>query len=148
MRCCEVMACHNPDMSLHLESSQVLEKLASRLAAEPDIAFASVFGSVADGSARISSDVDVGILVNGVLEPGRRRMLIETLAQITGRPVDLIDLREAGPVLLMAALRGKRVVGRGSRANAELLTRAWTDAADFLPVRERLLRQRRNAWID
>jgi hypothetical protein len=36
---------------------------------------------------------------------------------------------------------------RGDRANAVLLSRAWTDAADFLPMRERLLKQRRHAWI-
>lgn len=139
--------CHNPAMSTPSRTSQVLEKLASRLAAESDIAFASVFGSVADGSAQFSSDVDVAVLADAPLEPGRRRRLVEMLAQITGRPVDLIDLREAGPVLLMSALQGQRLVGRGSRANAALLSRAWVDAADFLPVRERLLRQRRNAWI-
>jgi hypothetical protein len=73
---------------------------------------------------------------------------VEALAEITGRPVDLVDLREAGPVLLISALRGKRLVGRGSSANAALLSRAWTDAADFLPVRDRLLKQRRRAWTD
>lgn len=134
-------------MSMSSCTSQVLKELASRLAAEPDIAFASAFGSVADGSAQFSSDVDVAVLADAPLEPGRRRVLVGMLAQITGRPVDLIDLREAGPVLLMSALRGQRLVGRGSRANAELLSRAWTDAADFLPVRERLLRQRREAWV-
>lgn len=68
------------------------------------------------------------------------------LAQVAGRPVDLIDLREAGPVLLMSALRGQRLVGRGGSANAALLSRAWTDAADFLPIRERLRRQLRTTW--
>lgn len=134
-------------MSESARTLQLLEMLASRLAAEQDIVFASVFGSVADGSARFSSDMDVAVLTDTPLDPGRRRSLVEMLAQIAGRPVDLIDLQEAGPVLLMSALRGQRLVGRGSRANAALLSRAWTDTADFLPVRERLLRQRRQAWI-
>lgn len=128
-------------------ASQLLHKLASRLAAESDIAFATVFGSVADGTEQPASDVDVGVLADAPLVPARRRALVEMLAEVTGRPVDLIDLREAGPVLLMRALRGQRLVGRGGRANAELLSRAWADTADFLPVRERLLRQRRRAWI-
>lgn len=123
-----------------------LDKVASRLAAHPNIAFASVFGSVADGTARPDSDLDVGVLAKSPLEPEERRVLVDALAEITGRPVDLVDLREAGPVPLISALRGKRVVGRGSSANAALLSRAWTEAADFLPVRERLLKQRRRAW--
>lgn len=133
-------------MSTGTTESQLLEQVASRLAADPSIEFASVFGSVAEGTARPDSDLDVAVLANAPLGSGQRRALVDMLAQTMGRPVDLIDLREAGPVLLMSALRGKRLVGRGGRANAELLSRAWTDAADFLPVRERLLKQRRTAW--
>lgn len=132
---------------MHSGTSQLLEALASRLAAEPGIEFASVFGSVAEGTARRDSDVDVGVLTDAPLDSRSRRDLVEALAKIAGRPVDLVDLREAGPVLLLSALRGQRLVGRGGRANAALLSRAWADAADFLPVRERLLRQRRHAWI-
>lgn len=128
------------------ETSLKLDKVASRLAAHPNIAFASVFGSVAEGTARPDSDLDVGVLAKSPLGPEERRALVEALAEIAGRPVDLVDLREAGPVLLLSALRGKRVVGRGGRVNAQLLSRAWTDAADFLPVRNRLLKQRRRAW--
>ena len=130
------------------QTSLGLDKIASRLAADPKIAFASVFGSVGDGTAKPDSDLDVGVLAKSPLEPEERRALVEALAEITGRPVDLVDLREAGPVLLISALRGKRLVGRGSSANAALLSRAWTDAADFLPVRDRLLKQRRRAWTD
>lgn len=57
-----------------------------------------------------------------------------------------MDLHDAGPVVLQSALCGRRLVGKGSAANAALLSRAVTDAADFLPVRERILRQRREAW--
>lgn len=133
-------------MSIGMTESQLLEQVASRLAADPSIEFASVFGSVAEGTARPDSDVDIAVLADAPFGSGQRRALIDMLAQTVGRPVDLVDLREAGPVLLMFALRGKRLVGRGSRANAALLSRAWTDAADFLPIRERLLRQRRTAW--
>lgn len=141
-----VLTCHNPGMSLGMAESQVLEQVASRLAADPSIQFASVFGSVAEGTARPDSDLDVGVLADAPLGSSQRRALIDMLAQTVGRPVDLVDLREAGPVLLMSALRGKRLVGRGGRANAALLSRAWMDVADFLPIRERVLRQRRTAW--
>lgn len=133
-------------MSIGMTESQVLERIASHLAADTSIQFASVFGSVAEGTARPDSDLDIGVLADAPLGSRHRRALVDMLAQAAGRPVDLVDLREAGPVLLMSALRGKRLIGRGGRANAALLSRAWTDAADFLPMRERLLRQRRTAW--
>ncbi|MGH8190114.1 MAG: type VII toxin-antitoxin system MntA family adenylyltransferase antitoxin, partial [Rhodanobacteraceae bacterium] len=100
-------------MSSGLRPSRELQELAKRLAAEPDVAFASVFGSVARGTARPDSDIDVGVLLDAPLGSARRRELVEALAQVTGRPVDLVDLREAGPELLLSALRGERLIGRG-----------------------------------
>ncbi len=41
---------------------------------------------------------------------------------------------------------GKRLVG-ANRDYAELLTRHLFDQADFLPYRERLLAERRKAWM-
>lgn len=108
--------------------------------------FATLFGSVAKGTARAESDLDVAVFANAPLTPRRKQRLIQDLAAVSGRPVDLVELRDAGPVVLASALQGQRMVGRGSAANAALLSRAWVDAADFLPVRERILRQRRNAW--
>lgn len=123
-----------------------LDRVAALLSAQPDIVFATVFGSVAEGTQRQGSDLDVGVLADVPLGPQRKQQLIGELARATGRPVDLVDLHDAGPVVLMSALRGRRLVGRGSAVNAALLVRAWTDAADFLPVREGILRHRRDAW--
>lgn len=122
------------------------DRLTAVLSARPDIVFATLFGSVAKGTARPDSDLDVAVYANAPLTPQRKQQLVRDLAAASGRPVDLVELRDAGPVVLASALQGLRLVGRGSAANAALLSRAWTDAADFLPVRERILRQRRNAW--
>lgn len=129
-----------------ITQSGLPERLAAVLAAQPDIVFATLFGSVAKGTARAESDLDVAVFANAPLTPRRKQRLIQDLAAVSGRPVDLVELRDAGPVVLASALQGQRMVGRGSAANAALLSRAWVDAADFLPVRERILRQRRNAW--
>jgi predicted nucleotidyltransferase len=128
------------------QPNRILDELAARLAAQPGIAFASIFGSVAKGTARSDGDVDVGVFADAPLGHAQRRKLVGMVAEVTGRPVDLIDLREAGPLLLMSVLRGTPLVGEGSRTHASLLSRAWLDAADFLPVRKRLLEQRRRAW--
>lgn len=125
---------------------EVLDKLTSVLSAQPEIVFATLFGSVARDVARPDSDLDVAVFANTPLTLGRKQRLIRDLAMAFGRPVDLVELRDAGPVVLASALQGQRLIGRGGAANAALLSRAWTDAADFLPVRERILRQRLCAW--
>lgn len=139
--------CHTLDMGHHANThDELFDRLAALLSAQGGVEFASVFGSVANGLARADSDIDVAVLTDAPLRSERRQRLIGALADVAGRPVDLVDLRDAGPVVLMSALRGRRLIGRGGATNAALLSRAWTDAADFLPLREGILKQRRAAW--
>jgi hypothetical protein len=73
--------------------------------------------------------------------------LVEKLAEATGLPIDLIDLERAGEPLLGQILKhGIRLLG-SDEAYAALLTRHVFDAADFLPYRDRILAERRLAWI-
>lgn len=123
------------------------ERLSQLLAAEADIVLATVFGSIADGTQRVDSDLDVAVLTNRPLTAERKQQLIKLLAMESGRPVDLVDLRTAGIVALRSALlRGEKLFCRDNAAYAALLSHALLDVADFLPYRERLLRQRRLAW--
>jgi predicted nucleotidyltransferase len=123
------------------------EGLSRVFAAYPDVELALVFGSVASGRAHAGSDLDVAVFSASPLTATRKAELIRELALVTGRPVDLVDLRVSGPAVTLAALRGKRLVCRNERAYPALLSRALIDAADFLPLRERTLRERRDAWI-
>jgi hypothetical protein len=62
-------------------------------------------------------------------------------------PVDLIDLKRTGEPLLGQILKhGVRLMGSDTDY-AALLTRHLFDAADFLPYRNRILAERRRAWI-
>lgn len=125
----------------------ITERLSRVLASEPDIILATVFGSVAEGRPRIDSDLDVAVLSRGPLAPERKRQLIKLLAIESGRAVDLVDLRTAGAVLRRSALlRGRRLLCRDNAVYAALLSGALFDSTDFLPYRERLLRQRRAVW--
>lgn len=125
----------------------ITERLSQVLASEPDIVLATMFGSVAEGRQRVDSDVDVAVLSDRPLALERRQQLVKLLAIESGRPVDLVDLRTAGAVLLRSAvLRGRRLFCRDNSAYAALMSRALFDSADFLPYRERLLRQRRTVW--
>jgi predicted nucleotidyltransferase len=124
------------------------QRLTDLLASDADIELAILFGSVATGRPRSNSDVDVALLTRGPLDADRKRALTASIAAVTGRPVDLVDLKAAGVELVGIVLRtGRRLLCREPRLWADLVARNLVDAADFLPYRERLLTERRQAWI-
>ncbi len=123
------------------------QQIVEGLATVPDIGFAIVFGSLAAGTARRDSDLDVAVDARRPLNQSERTRLIRELAAHTGRPVDLVDLRRAGGSVLRQIVRnGKRVLGTEEQS-AELLSRYLVDAADFMPYRERILQERKRGWI-
>lgn len=132
--------------------SLALDRDAAALAAVlrralPEIRQAWLFGSLAAGTARADSDLDIAVEAAKPLTVAQRIRLIEVLAACSGRPVDLVDLKIAGEPLLGQIL-AKGVQLLGSQADhAELLRRHVFDAEDFLPYVERMLRERRQAWI-
>ncbi len=86
---------------------------------------AIVFGSLARGEARRDSDVDVAVQLPTPLDADRKMQLTADIAAMTGRPVDLVDLRTVGEPLLGQILKhGRRIRG---------------EAADLVP----LIRHRR-----
>lgn len=124
------------------------DAIARDLAGDEDLRFATLFGSVATGRAGPASDLDVAVFATEPLNAERKIALIARLAELSGRPVDLVDLRTAGVLVTREALtRGRVLFCRDRRAYGELAARMVTDAADFLPYVERLLRERRRAWI-
>jgi predicted nucleotidyltransferase len=117
------------------------------LARRPWLRLALVFGSVAKGSASAHSDVDVAVLADAPLSAEQHLALVGDLAEATGRAVDLVDLRTAGePLLGEILVHGRRLLG-SDQAFGDLLSRHLLDAADFLPCAERIVEQRRRAWI-
>ena len=63
------------------------------------------------------------------------------------RAIDLIDLSVAGEPLLGQIVRhGKRLMG-SDEAYGKLISRHLMDQADFMPYRNRILAERRAAWI-
>lgn len=125
-----------------------LQRLGDRLAAESDVVLAIAFGSAAGSTPRPDSDLDLAVFVDAPLDARRRQQLIRLVADVTGRPVDLVDLRAAGvPALRSALHEGRKLVCRDRRVYEQLLSRLLIDTEDFLPYRERMLRERRAAWI-
>lgn len=124
-----------------------LSRLRDVLEKHPDIRQAIVFGSVATGNARHDSDLDIAVETRRPLQTEDKLQLIEILAAAAGRPVDLIDLRTTGGPLLGQVLKhGRRILGSDAD-HAELLRRHLFDTEDFQPYVDRMLRERRQAWI-
>jgi predicted nucleotidyltransferase len=113
----------------------------------PRLRLAVVFGSVASGKARPDSDLDLAVAADTALVAAEKTALISDLALRLGRSIDLIDLARVGePLLGQILIHGKRILG-SEEVIAELLRRHLFDMADFVPYRNRILAERRQAWI-
>ena len=124
------------------------EALTALLAARSDLRLAILFGSRAEDRARPGSDIDLAVAAQRPLEAAEKTALIEAVAESSGLPVDLVDLRTAGEPLLGRILtKGRRLVVRDATLLAELYKRHLFDSADFLPYRQRILVERRKTWI-
>ncbi|MCI0507617.1 MAG: nucleotidyltransferase domain-containing protein [Gammaproteobacteria bacterium] len=127
--------------------SETITKIKQVLAGHPDVRLAIVFGSVAAGKERYDSDLDLAVDTCKQMTVNKKMDLIAELALATGRPVDLADLQTAGEPLLGQILRhGKRILGEDTHY-AALISRRLVNQADFVPYRNRILTERRRAWL-
>jgi len=121
--------------------------LRQTLSEHGGVRLAILFGSQATGRATPHSDLDLAVQMTAPLTAADKVALIEKLAQAIGLPVDLIDLKRVGEPLLGQILKhGVRLLGCDAEY-AALVSRHLFDAADFLPYRNRILDERRQAWI-
>lgn len=123
------------------------QQLREVLSDFPQIMLAIVFGSVARGTATAQSDLDLAVIAQKPLQAAEKIQIIEALAMATGRPIDLVDVYAAPEPLLGQVLKhGRRVLGT-DQAYAKLLYRHLIEQADFVPLQNRILTERRMAWI-
>jgi predicted nucleotidyltransferase len=113
----------------------------------PDLELAILFGSVACDRARIDSDLDIAVSGKKLLGVDEHVQIISALANATGRPIDLIDLKVVGVPLLGQILKyGRRLFGSDT-LYGQLISRNLFDQADFMPYHNRILTERRLKWI-
>ncbi len=122
------------------------EQLTRFLARYPTLKLAMLFGSQATGQATPGSDIDLGLLFDAPLSASEKLGIMETVGAEFGRPVDIVDLFYAPEPITGQVFKGKRLLGDDT-VYAELLTKHLLNTADFLPLRERMLAERRVAWI-
>ncbi len=122
-------------------------RLIALLSHYPEIKLAILFGSQATGDVRPDSDIDLGILAQAPLTADFKLQLIQTIGAEFGRPVDIVDLYHVPEPITGQVFKGIRLIGSDT-AYAELLTRHLLNVADFLPLHQRILTERRNRWIN
>ncbi len=124
-----------------------LELAAQLLGKDEEIVLAIVFGSISKGSSKPDSDIDIAIKTRSPLKTQHKKALIESLATLLGRPVDLVDLRTTGEPLLGQILQyGKQVKGSDSSFASLALQHLYANE-DFMPYVHRALKERRTRWI-
>ena len=122
-------------------------QLREVLAGFPELILALVFGSVAKGLQRIDSDLDIAVVAKQALTADEKIVIISALAEKTVRPVDLVDLKVVGePLLGQIVQHGRRLLGSDGEYG-RLISRHLFEQADFMPYRNRILAERRAAWI-
>ena len=125
----------------------MLSPLTALLSHYPQIKLAILFGSQATGNARPDSDIDLGLLAQTPLSADFKLQLIQTIGAEFGCPVDIVDLYHVPEPITGQVFKGMRLVGSDT-TYAELLTRHLLNVADFLPLHQRILTERRNRWIN
>ena len=125
----------------------MLSPLTALLSHYPQIKLAILFGSQATGNARPDSDIDLGLLAQTPLTSDFKLQLIQPIGAEFGRPVDIVDLYYVPEPITGQVFKGMRLVGSDT-TYAELLTRHLLNVADFLPLHQRILTERRNRWIN
>jgi len=134
-----------------LTPEEIIDSVSQYLAPLPDITAAYIFGSLARCRLRIGSDVDVAILytpdhTDRFARFERRLDLEIALGEIVHRPVQVIDLEQAGlPLQYQVRKYGKLVVekDRSLRANFEVnARRLYFDMQRFYLLRNATVLER------
>jgi predicted nucleotidyltransferase len=119
-----------------------VEGLAKFFAQQPDVVVAYLFGSVAKGTARAQSDVDVAVLLDERLEPQQcseryLALLGGELDRFADRPLDVRVLDGATPLFCSQVVKHGLLIYERTRAERiafEVFTMA--NYADTKPMRE------------
>lgn len=110
-----------------------VERLTRALEQMPSVRLAVLFGSAARGTLGSDSDIDVGLsLTRDADRPPTLQVVLERAA---GRPLDLVWLDEAPPLLRFEIARdGVVLVERDAHGWAEFRAHAMIDWWDWAPT--------------
>lgn len=112
----------------------MLDKITEYISDQPEILFATAFGSLVNGRLTSTSDVDIAIAGEGRFDFEARLRIMDELGQIVLRDVDLIDLNTvSGPILSQALCSGVIIKKQSTVLYANLMKKLWYNQADMMP---------------
>lgn len=113
------------------------DRLASRLhELAPDLQYAYLFGSAVTDQLRSDSDIDIAIATHQPMEASKLGRLVGELEKCVDRPIDVVDLDRAGPILAMQVLRhGELLLDPDHRARVEFEMHTPSRYADWKRMR-------------
>lgn len=134
------------------ERQRLAEAIRPILSGFPEIAAVYLFGSVARGTARPDSDLDIGLVFRkrGATALDHHRLIGDLASRLEsvsgGRPIDLVVLESQGPLFRHQVLLEGRLIHEGDRDRriafeAETCVRA----IDFRPTYDIATRGRLDA---
>jgi predicted nucleotidyltransferase len=91
-----------------LTATHMAERLADLTVERPEVALVVLFGATAGNRARPDSDIDIAVGCDGLADLDALYAAIAR--RLHADPIDLVDLRRAGPLLAFQIARGGRVL--------------------------------------
>ena len=132
-----------------LSFMDIAGRIRQALVDRTDVRLAYLFGSTAAGTARRGSDADIAILFDEVPASAVLDLLSERLEEVAERPVDLVVLNAAPPLLAREVVaRGCLLVCRDDEDRVRFETRTtarYQDTAHLRRVQYAYLRERAEA---
>jgi len=115
----------------------------------PEIQLAIIYGSAAENRQTPESDLDLGVAGKKPLTAELKMKLTEDIALISERPVDLVDLQKTHGTLLKQILtKGTLILKKDTTLYGDTIKRMLFEDADFMPYYNRILKERRDKWIN
>jgi uncharacterized protein len=124
------------------------DSIVAALSSERDVVIAWVYGSVAAGKHRDDSDLDLALMGRHPFTAERLVELADKTGRVARREVDIVDMSTAhGTILEEVLTRGVRISCADKGLYEALTKRFIYEQADFMPLYQRLLRERRDRFL-
>jgi hypothetical protein len=122
----------------------LLEKLTTCLSHRPEILFAILYGSAAEGES--FRDLDIGVWVNRTEVPAAAELayslaLADEIEQVIRYPVDVRVINDAPLGFRYNVSRGAALVINQAEMFYTFLERTWDEYFDFQPVARQYLKE-------
>jgi len=138
---------HQINQSSEASNQDMVKKISTWLNNQPSILFAILFGSFAKGNDHRNSDIDLAIELDEKITPETKLSLLQSLAEITSRQIDLVDLKTVGePLLNQIIQHGKQLKGNQQQF-IDLTIKNVNMMEDFTPYIKRMLKERRDRLL-